>query len=95
MSGELRADHGVLDGIASTLRNSASDLEGLGGSAPSAPDAGEAGPPMAEMISFLLSNAAQYAAAVSGVGDSVAQGSTDFMNTEEGARESLNATGGE
>lgn len=93
MSGELRADPGVLDGIASSLRGAAGDLEGLGGSVPAAPDAGEASGPLGELISHLLENAAKYASAVSEVAGSVAEGSTDFMNTDQSASESLRAKG--
>ncbi|MGA6165682.1 hypothetical protein [Amycolatopsis magusensis] len=94
MSG-YEVDPGVLDGIASTLRDASSDVDSLGASAPGTPDAGDGTPAITGILARLVDNAGQLVIGAAAAGDAVAQGNAGYDSNEAAAGADLqNATGG-
>lgn len=88
-----RVDSGVLEDIASTLRQASDHLDNAGGSAPAAPDAGQASPAVAAILATLVDNAGQLVVATAAAGDAVAKGGQAYLDQEDEARSSIEATG--
>ncbi|WP_216212602.1 hypothetical protein [Amycolatopsis aidingensis] len=93
--GGYHADPGVLDGIASTLRNAADKLDGLGNSVPDTPDAGDASAALAAILAKLTDSAGQLVIGTQAAGDTVAEGGRAYAETEDQAHETVTASGGE
>lgn len=92
--GGYRADPGVIDGIASALRNAASHLDGLGQGVPATPDAGDATAAVAAILAKLTDGAGQLVIGTNAAGDAVADGGTAYAETEAQANDAVNASGG-
>ncbi|PXY32349.1 hypothetical protein [Prauserella muralis] len=90
----FRADPGVLDGIVSTLRNAAAQLDTLGQSKPPAPDAGDASAAVAAILAKLADSAGQLVVGTEAAGDAVADGGKAYAETEASAGEAVTSSGG-
>lgn len=95
MTGGFEVDPGVLDGIASTLRNASADVDALGSSVPGTPDAGLGTAAVAGILAHLTANAGQLVVGAGAAGDEVADAARKYQELDAQAREDLhNASGG-
>ncbi|MGO1052997.1 hypothetical protein [Crossiella sp. CA198] len=87
--GRALVDHGVLDGIARTLRQTSAEVDGLAGSVPGAPDAGNATAVVTGMLARFLDNAGQLILGAAGAADQVAAGNADYAGTDAQAADEV------
>ncbi|PRX44332.1 hypothetical protein B0I33_112210 [Prauserella shujinwangii] len=92
--GGFRADPGVIDGIAGTLRTAADRLDEIGTTAPPAPDAGDARAAVAAILAKLADSAGQLVIGTRAAGAAVADGGRAYTETETSAGEAVRASGG-
>lgn len=85
----FKADPGVLDGMARTLRDAGTTLDSVGGSAPGTPDAGPLSGEMAELMALFTGAAGELVIRVSAAGDAVADGGETYVDTDQSAGENL------
>lgn len=82
-------DHGVLDGIASTLRNASSSLDSVGNSMPGTPDAGDATAAITGIMARIVDNAGQLVIGAAAAGDAVATANAAYQKNDAAAKEDL------
>ncbi|SFQ21592.1 hypothetical protein SAMN05421810_105207 [Amycolatopsis arida] len=92
--GGFRAEPGVLDGIASTLRTAAGRLDEVGNSTPPTPDAGDASAAVAVILAKLTDSAGQLVIGTAAAGDAVADGGATYAETDASANEAVRSAGG-
>lgn len=94
MTGGQEVDHGVLDGIARTLRSASSHVEALAGSVPATPDAGDGTAAIASILGKLVDGAGRLVVGAAAAGDAVAQGNATYVEGDAAAREAVLRSGG-
>lgn len=82
-AGELRADPEVLARISSMLRGAGDSLASVGDTRPPMPDAGELSGAIAEVLNNFAGGAGELIVALLGAGDLVAQGGTEYQESED------------
>ncbi len=85
----FQVDPGLLESIASSLRNSGTSLADTAGSPPEPPDAGELTGQMSELMAAFMDGTAELVAGVSAAGDAVADGGTTYGETDDEAIQQL------
>lgn len=78
-------DPGVLEGITTTLRGAAQDLDEAGETAPRTPDAGDATPAVAAIMAQLVDNAGQLVLGLAAASDAVANAEASYVETDSDA----------
>lgn len=81
----FKVDPVVLEGITTTLRGAAQDLDKAGETAPRTPDAGDATPAIAAIMAQLVDNAGQLVLGLAAASDAVANAGTSYLETDSEA----------
>ncbi|MDQ4021818.1 MAG: hypothetical protein M3257_09385 [Actinomycetota bacterium] len=89
MTDQLQTDPAVMEGLASTLRHSATTMASVGGSVPDTPDAGEVSADMAVVLSQLVAATAELVSGVTAAGDALASGGAEYAESEQTNRRSF------
>jgi hypothetical protein len=87
-------DPGVLDGIASTLRNASSTLDSVGNSMPGTPDAGDGTAAITGIMARIVDNAGQLVIGAAAAGDAVAAANGAYKENDAAARDDLHRAAG-
>jgi hypothetical protein len=88
-----RVDHGVLDGISSTLRHASTDVDGLASSVPSTPDAGNGTAAIANIMAKLVDNAGQFVIGTAAAADAVGSANSSYAENDVTSGETIHNTG--
>jgi hypothetical protein len=88
-----KVDHGVLDGITSTLRNASAGVDGLANSVPATPDAGNGRAAIATIMAKLVDNAGQFVIGTAAASDAVSSGNASYAENDAAASETIHSAG--
>jgi hypothetical protein len=78
-------DYGVLDGIASALRNASSAVDATGNSVPGTPDAGDGTPAITGIMARLVDNAGQLVIGAAAAADAIVETNVAYQENDAAA----------
>lgn len=87
-------DHGVLSNIASTLRSTSSDVDGLANSLPRTPDAGNGTAAIVAILSKLTDHAGQLVVGAAAAAETVASNNETYAENDRSSAETITRSGG-